>query len=104
MTGYAGSRDYVGNLWSIVADSDPLVASSVHRTPAQGSVGISVGFSTETTGSLRNLFLDLVLFCLCFLMSLASFHKHDIANWIYVTIYARNHIEANALPDVRNTF
>ena len=56
MTGYAGSRDYVGN-----------------RTPAQNSqrkgrslsqqgrdnlfqwdVGTSVGFFTETTGSLRN--------------------------------------------------
>ena len=56
-----------------MADSDPLGASSVHRTPAQNSqregrslprqgrdhlfqwdVGISVGFLTETTGSLRN--------------------------------------------------
>ena len=26
------------------------------------------------------------------------------ANWIYATIYARNHIEANALPDVWNKF
>ena len=56
MTGYAGSRDYVGNLQSpwrtphrsthptekqdsdpLVADSDLRVASSVHRTPAQNS-------------------------------------------------------------------
>ena len=57
----------------VVADSDTLLASSVHRTPAQNSqregqslpgqgrghlfrwdVGISVGFFTETTGSLGN--------------------------------------------------
>ena len=56
-----------------MADADPLVASSVHRTPAQISkregrslsrqgrdhlfqwdVGISVGFFIEITGSLRN--------------------------------------------------
>ena len=92
MTGYAGSRDYVENLfypwrtphWSqhptgkddpdpAVADSVPLVGSSVYRKPAQDSqqegrslprqdrdhifqwdVGISVGVFTETTGSLRN--------------------------------------------------
>ena len=28
----------------------------------------------------------------------------DTANWIYVTINARNPIEANALPDVWNIF
>ena len=57
----------------VVADSDPLVASFVHRPPAQNSqregrslprqgqdhlsqsdVGISAGFFTETTGCLRN--------------------------------------------------
>ena len=57
----------------VVADSDPLVVKSVHRTPAQNSqregrslpqqgwdhlfqcdVGISVGFFTVTTGSLPN--------------------------------------------------
>ena len=92
MTGYAGSRDYVGNLksswrtphWSqnppekddpapLVGDFDPLVASSVWLFCAwhsqregrslpgqvrdhifQWDVGISVGFSTGTTGSLRN--------------------------------------------------
>ena len=87
-TGYAGLRDYVENLkspcrtphWSphptqkddpdpVVADSDPIVANSVHRTPAregwslprqgrdhllQWDVEISVGFFTETTGSIRN--------------------------------------------------
>ena len=56
-----------------MVDSDPLVASSVHRIPAQNSqrdgrslprqgrdhliqwdVWISVGFFTETTGYLRN--------------------------------------------------
>ena len=54
----------------LLEDSDSLVASSVHRTPAQNlqrvgrslpregrcplfqlNVGCSVGFSTETTGS-----------------------------------------------------
>ena len=51
----------------------------------------------------REDFLDLVLFCMCFLMTWTSFHKHDTANWIYVTIHARNHIKAsNALPDVWN--
>ena len=48
----------------------------------------------------REVSLDLVLFWLCLLMSWASFHKHDIAIGIYVTIHARNHIKANALPDV----
>ena len=92
VTDYAGPRDYVDNLYSpwrtlhrspsptekddpdpVVADSDPLVASSVRvfcarnlqlegrSLPRQGrdhlfqlDVGISVGFFTETTGSLRN--------------------------------------------------
>ena len=47
-------------------DSDPLIASSGHRIPAQNSqregrgplfqwdAGISVGLSTENTGSIRN--------------------------------------------------
>ena len=41
----------------LVEDSDPLVARSVHRGQGflfQWDVGISVGFSKETTGSLRN--------------------------------------------------
>ena len=85
MTGYVGSRDYVGNLQSpwwtlhvfthptekqdsdpLVADPDPLVASSVRvfcakdsqregRSPVfQWDVLIVVGSSTETAGSLRN--------------------------------------------------
>ena len=70
MTDYAGPRNYAENLQSSwrTPHSDPLVASSVHRTPAQNlqregrslppegrdhlfqwDVGISVGFSTETT-------------------------------------------------------
>ena len=52
----------------------------------------------------REDFLDLVFFCLCLLMSWASFHKHDIANWIYVTIHTRKYIVATALPDVWNIF
>ena len=61
MTGYAVSRDYVGNLQSpwwtphistystekqdsdpLIADPDPLVASSVHRTPTQNNPAYSV--------------------------------------------------------------
>ena len=37
-------------------------------------------------------------------MSWTSFHKHDTANWIYVTIHAKNHIESNALPHVWHIF
>ena len=31
-----------------------------------------------------------------FLMTRTLSHKHDTANWIYVNIHARNHIEAKA--------
>ena len=41
---------------------------------------------------------------MCFLISLTLFHKHDTANWIYAIIHARNHIEANELPDMSNIF
>ena len=40
-------------------------------------------------------FLDLVFYCLCFLMSWASFHKHDTSNWIYVTKHVGNSFSIN---------
>ena len=43
-------------------------------------------------------------FVLCFLMFCTSFHKHDTSNLVYTTIHVRNHIGANALPDVWNIF
>ena len=33
-----------------------------------------------------------------------SFHKHDKASWIYITIHVRKHIEVNALSDMWNIF
>ena len=37
-------------------------------------------------------------------MPWTSFHKHDTANWFYVTIHVIKHIEAIALSDVWNIF
>ena len=52
--------------------------------------------------------LDLVFFCMCFLMSWTSFHKHDRANWIYVTMHEEFffswnifHTFCNALASMR---
>ena len=58
------------------------------------------GPQTQGSNREREDLLDLVLFCTCFLMSWTSFHKHNRANWINVTIHVGNILFLKYIPHI----